>query len=144
MRHKKWYNFFCESKIETGLKKVPAIFILHDENSFIFPYFFKFSGNSLAFPYLFQMLLNSLAFTDPLATLQVSEHEIKQNSSIQISFAGMHNLFRIRGQKKKKDNIESQSSLWTLKRVINRQILAFFVVIPMNYFILLMYRLCNK
>ena len=60
--------------------------------------------------------------------------------------SGMHNLFRIRGQKKKKDNVESQNSMLMLKHVVNLKIL-FFMVIYMNYiyyFILLMYRLCNK
>ena len=61
----------------------------------------------------------------------------------------MHNLFRIRGQKKKKynvgdkkkkkkkkkmDNVGGQSSVWMLKHVINMKTF-FFEVILMNYFI---------
>ena len=35
----------------------------------------------------------------------------------------MHNLFKIRGQEKKKDDVESQSSMLTLKHVINMKTL---------------------
>ena len=43
--------------------------------------------------------------------------------------AGMHNLFKIRGQKK--DNVKGQSSVWILKYVIKVKTL-FFIVIHMN------------
>ena len=56
----------------------------------------------------------------------------------------MHNLFKIRGQKKKKkDDVEGQISAWTLKHVINIKAL-FFVVIHMNYYFLFTYKLSNK
>ena len=42
-----------------------------------------------------------------------------------VSRAEMHNLLRIRGQKKKKDNVEGQSSAWMLNHVIKGKTLFF-------------------
>ena len=61
--------------------------------------------------------------------------------------AGMHNLFKIRAQKKKKDNVEGQSNAWMLKHVLDVKTLFFFYnnTHELHYcFILLMYRLSNE
>ena len=58
----------------------------------------------------------------------------------------MHNLFKIKVQKKKRDEVEGRSSAKTLKHVINVKTL-FFEAIYMNYnyyYFLLIYKLCNK
>ena len=45
-----------------------------------------------------------------------------------MSLTGMHNLFKTKGQKKKKDDVEGQSSAWTLKYIINVFCTFFFIV----------------
>ena len=55
----------------------------------------------------------------------------------------MYDLFRLRSQKKKKDNVEGQSSAGMLKPVVKLKT-DFFFLMRMNYayyFILLMHRL---
>ena len=58
----------------------------------------------------------------------------------------MHNLFKIRGQKNKKDDVKGQITALTLKHVINMKTL-FFKAIHMsyiNYYALFIYKWSNK